>query len=286
MDAILIPTDFSDAAENATRYALGFFSGRPCSFKFLNTYTPSFVHSRVMAVADHANLEEDIMQRRSEEGLEALISDLRERHPKEPFIYESLSSFNLLTQEIREQTSEHPCDLVVSGTVGSSGLKEIFLGSNTVRILRSVRRCPVLVIPAEARFRQPRKIGFVTDFAWPFSTLQLEQLYKFTRRFSSELEIMHIGYPNALSGSQDLHKRQLLLELNRFEPKLTWMPPQAGKAEIIQEYIRNSSIDLLVMVRNEHNPIEELLREPVVKRIAFHTSIPFLVLPSTVSATS
>ena len=279
MDAILIPTDFSQAADNATRYALQFFNGRRCNFRFINTYTPDFVHSRVMAVGPHSNLEEDVMQSRSEEGLDSLLTDLRERYSEEEFTFEGTSSFNLLTQEIREQLSENPYDLVVSGTVGSSGLKEVFLGSNTVRILRTVRSCPVLVIPAEAEFRAPKKIGFVTDFAWPFSALQLEQLYKFTRRFGSQLEIMHIGYPDTLSSSQDLHRRQLMLELNRFEPELIWMPPKAGKAEIIQEYIRNSSLDMLVMVKNEHNPIEELLREPVVKRIAFHTSVPFLVLP-------
>lgn len=279
MDTILIPTDFSEAAENATEYALQFFNGRRCNFRFLNTYTPDFVHSRVMAVAHSTNMEEDMMQRRSEEGLSSLVAHVRDRYPEEDFSFETTSSFNLLTQEIREQLAEQPCDLVVSGTVGSSGLKEIFLGSNTVRILRTVRSCPVLVIPAEARFRVPRKIGFVTDFAWPFSALQLEQLYKFTRRFDSELEIMHIGYPDTLSSSQDLHRRQLMLELNRFEPEMIWMPPQAGKSEIIQEYLRNSSIDMLVMVKNEHNPIEELLREPVVKRIAFHTGVPFLVLP-------
>lgn len=279
MDSILIPTDFSEAANNATRYTLQFFQGRPCTFRFVNTYTPDFIHSRVMAVAHHQNLEEDSMQLHSETGLNTLISELEEAYSDEPFHFEGHSSFNLLVQEIREQLSEAPCDLLVSGTVGSTGLKEVFLGSNTVRILNSARSCPVLVIPAEARFRPPRKIGFVTDFAWPFSALQLEQLYTFTRRFSSTLEIMHVGYPDTLSSSQDLHKRQLMLEMNRFDPELIWMPPHAGKAEIIQEYIDNASVDLLVMVRNDHNPIEELLREPVVKRLAFHTSIPFLVLP-------
>lgn len=279
MDAILIPTDFSPAAKNATNYALSFYSGRSCRFHLLNTYTPDFVHSRVMAVTQGSNLEADAMQLRSETGLEETLKDLRQRFADEDYQFEITSSFNLLTQEIREQLNNREFDLLVSGTVGCSGLKEVFMGSNTVRILRATNKCPVLVVPAEVQFTPPKKIGFVTDFSRPYTSLQLERLYGFARRFGSQLEIMHIGYPDLISSIQDFHRKQLLLELERFKPQINWIAPEAPKTVLIQDYLRRSEIDVLAMVRNEHNPIEELIREPVVKRMAFHAQVPILVLP-------
>ncbi len=147
MQHILLPTDFSKAAQNAVDYAFSLFNGSTCAFHFLNTYTPDFIHSRVMALASTGSPEEDAMQVASEEGLRNLIDSLADQYPDSGFEYNTVSSFNLLTEEIREQVELHNIDLIVSGTTGASGLKEVFLGSNTVRILRTASETPVLVIP-------------------------------------------------------------------------------------------------------------------------------------------
>ncbi|MDG1571111.1 universal stress protein [Robiginitalea sp. M366] len=276
---LLIPTDFSDTARNATDYALAFFAGTPCTIHFLNTYTPDFVNSRVMAVTYNANYGEDRMERSSREGLEQLVDTLSRQSHGQGFQYTTTSSFNLLTEEIRQQVSLRGIDMIVSGTSGASGLKEVFLGSNTVRMLRVANQTPVLVVPREARFRGIPKIGFVTDFNRPYTVRQLEWLHATVTRFEAGLEVMHIGRPDTQTELQSFHRKQLLLELDALDPHLCWLPPEAGKAQLIERYIRDSGIKLLVMVRNERSTLEELLREPVVKRVAFHTPVPMLVLP-------
>lgn len=279
IEHLLIPTDFSDTARNATEYALGFFREAPCTVHFLNTYTPDFVHSRVMAVAQNSPFEEDQMERFSLDGLEHLVDELNQDDAAARFTFTTTASFNLLTEEIRQQVELRQIDLIVSGTSGASGLREVFLGSNTVRMLRAASDTPVLAVPREAEFRIPRKIGFVTDFNRPYSVRQLELLFYFAERFGSELEVMHIGKPEYQSDLQDFHRDRLFQELDTLQPTLCWMAPEAAKSQVIENYITDSGVDLLVMVRNEHSPLEELLREPVVKRVAFHTRVPLLVLP-------
>lgn len=260
-------------------YAFSFFRGTTCAFHFLNTYTPDFIHSRVMALASSGSPEEDAMQVASEEGLRNLIDTLADQYPDSGFVYNTVSSFNLLTEEIREQVELHDIDLVISGTTGASGLKEVFLGSNTVRILRAASESPVLVIPQEARFREKARIALVTDFCSPYSASQIESILQFQKRLEGTLEVMHIGNPDGLTGFQELHKHQLFLELERFEPRMQWKWPQASKAQVIQDYLKKDHIDVLIMIRNEHHLVDEWLREPVVKKVAFHTRIPMLVLP-------
>jgi len=279
MERILIPTDFSRAAGNATYYTLSFLEGYGCTFQFLNTYTPDFINSRVMAVNPMAGMEEDTMQRRSEEGLQYLVERLERDFPNSGNTYETFSSFSLLPEEIRERVALGQTDLIVSGTTGASGLKEVFMGSNTVRILRAAATCPVLVVPEESAFKIPRKIAFATDFARPFTGAQLEQIHFFTTRFQSELEVVHIGAESDLNSLQQFHKKELFLELELLSPKMQWINPETSKASDLQLFIEKAGIDLLILVRNERSPVEELLREPVVKRMAFHTPIPMLVLP-------
>jgi nucleotide-binding universal stress UspA family protein len=279
MQHILIPTDFSATARNAVDYARSFCKGERCAFYFLNTYTPDFVHSRVMALAHGGNQQEDAMQAASENGLQQLISDLMARDPDSGHEYHCISSFNLLPEEVKEQVSLHPIDMVVSGTTGASGIKEVFLGSNTVRILRSASDCPVLVIPKNSRYRKGLKIGLVTDFGTPYSAAQIEAIQDFQGKLEASLEIMHIGSPETLTGFQELHKHQLFLELERGKPKMIWRQPQLSKAQAIEDYLKGSGIGLLIMIRNDHHLVDEWLREPVVKKVAFHTEVPMLVLP-------
>ncbi len=280
MQHILLPTDFSKAAQNAVDYAFSLFNGSTCAFHFLNTYTPDFIHSRVMALASTGSPEEDAMQVASEEGLRNLIDSLADQYPDSGFEYNTVSSFNLLTEEIREQVELHNIDLIVSGTTGASGLKEVFLGSNTVRILRTASETPVLVIPQEARFREKARIALVTDFCSPYSAPQIESILQFQKCLEGSLEVMHIGNLEGLTAFQELHKHQLFLELERFEPKMRWTWPQASKAQVIQNYLKDEAIDMLIMIRNERHLVDEWLREPVVKKVAFHTRIPMLVLPA------
>ena len=219
------------------------------------------------------------MQAASEEGLRTLTDTLHLRYPKTGHDLHTVSSFNLLTEEIREQVDLHGIDLIISGTTGATGLKEVFLGSNTVRILKAASECPVLVVPQEYKFREDIRIGLVTDFGAPYTASQIASILTFQKRLRAELEIMHIGTPEGLSGFQELHKHQLLMELERLQPEIIWRKPQMSKAQAIEDYLGEASIDLLIMIRNEHHLVEELLREPVVKKVAFHTRVPMLVLP-------
>ncbi len=279
MHHILIPTDFSGTAQSAVDYAISYFKGERCVFHFLNTYTPDFVHSRVMALAHGGNQEEDAMQVISEKGLKRLVEDLKAQHPNAGHEFHTVSSFNLLTEEVKEQLSLYPIDMIVSGTTGASGIKEVFLGSNTVRILRATSACPVLVIPKETRFKKGVKIGLVTDFGTPYSASQIEAILEFQTRLDATLEVMHIGGPEGLTGFQELHKHQLFLELERGNPEMKWRTPMASKSEVIENYLEEASIGMLIMIRNDHHLVDEWLREPVVKKVAFHTDIPMLVLP-------
>lgn len=281
MHHILIPTDFSSTAQNAVDYAFSFFRDEASSFHFLNTYTPDFIHSRVMALTHGGSPREDAMQAASEKGLRQLIDTLEVRYPGTGHQFQTVSSFNLLSEEIREQVDLHNIDLIISGTTGASGLKEVFLGSNTVRILKAADDRPVLVIPREYKFKTGVKLAVVTDFGGPYTAPQISAILEFQKRLGGTLQVMHIGNPEGLSGFQELHKHQLCMELERLKPEMKWRQPQASKAEAIQEYIRDESVGMLIMIRNEHHFVEEWLREPVVKKIAFHTRIPMLVLPPT-----
>ena len=48
----------------------------------------------------------------------------------------------------------------------------------------------------------------------------------------------------------------------------------------IEKFQLKSKINLLIMIHNKHNFFENLLFKPVINQVAYHTNIPFLVIPS------
>ncbi|MGB5379321.1 hypothetical protein [Muriicola sp.] len=55
--------------------------------------------------------------------------------------------------------------------------------------------------------------------------------------------------------------------------------PSQEIIEGINSFKAKSTVNLLVMIQNKHTFIERLFIEPVIKKIGFHVTIPFMVLP-------
>jgi nucleotide-binding universal stress UspA family protein len=276
---ILLPTDFSENAWNATEYGLRLFEREPCTFYLVNTYTPAIVHSRFMATTVNGGLLEDNVRNRSESGLENVVEQIKSKDIGGEHQFKTISSFSLLTEEIREIVETENIDLIITGTKGASGFEEVFMGSNSVRIIKSSSKCPVLTIPSEFEYRPPGTIAFATDFKRSFSPRILAPLKKLADRFESAIQIVHIQQEEELDGFQKSNRDILLDYFAPIRTTLKSLPYFSSKSDVLQHYLTEHKVDMLSMVLHRHGFLEELVREPVIKRMAFHTKIPLLVLP-------
>ncbi len=279
MIKILLPTDFSENAWNATEYGLRLFERENCTFYLVNTYTPAIVHSRFMATTATGGLMEDNVRNRSESGLENLVEQIQTKKIGADHQLETISSFSILTQEIKEMVETENIDLIITGTKGASGFDEVFMGSNSVRIIKSRNNCPVLTIPNEFQYRPPGTIAFATDFKRNFSPRILAPLKKLADRFESAIQIVHIQQEEELDDFQKSNRDSLLDYFAPIRVTLKSLPYFSSKSDVLQHYLVENDVDMLAMVLYRHGFLEELVREPVIKRMAFHTKIPLLVLP-------
>ncbi len=279
MIKILLPTDFSENAWNATEYGLRLFEREPCTFYLVNTYTPAIVHSRFMATTASGGVLEDNVRNRSESGLDTLADQIQSMKIGDTHKIEKISSFSILTQEIKELVETEKIDLIITGTKGASGFDEVFMGSNSVRIIKSRNKCPVLTIPNEFQFRPPGTIAFATDFKRNFSPRILAPLKQLADRFESAIQIVHIQQEEELDGFQKSNMDTLLNYFAPIRTTLKSLPYFSSKSDVLQHYLVENDVDMLTMVLYRHGFLEELVREPVIKRMAFHTKIPLLVLP-------
>lgn len=272
---ILLPTDFSDNAWSAIVYALKLYANEDCTFYLLNSCKPegssmSIMSNKLLTVMKDAAMKQLVELQRM-----ARIADANEKHN-----FEIILSTENLIDAINRTTITHNIDLVVMGTKGASKAKEIFFGSNTVNVLKKINSCPVLAVPDEFSFIEPKQIAFPTDYNRIYDDSVLEPLKKLSKLHNSKIRILHIQEKKELSEAQNSNVEKLDKNLVDFEHSFHWIPDNGKKASVIIDFIEELQINILVMVNYKHSFIETIINEPVVKKIGFHPIIPFMTIPS------
>ncbi|MEY8019808.1 universal stress protein [Muriicola sp. E247] len=277
MKTIILPTDFSKNAYNAVSYALEFFKKEECRFILLNTYTPAIYQSEYILHSPGQIGLGDVYQSFSMEHLDELKKKLERRfkNPKHSFITHSV--FNLLVDEIIDLAKKEEVDMVVMGTQGATGAKEIFLGSHTVHVIKKAP-CPVMAIPANYKYEKPKAILFPTDYEIDYEHTKLSVLMDLVSRHQAKINILHVSTGFELNEKQEKNKNSLSEMFRDLNHEFHDVPSQEI-IEGINGFKAKSRVDLLAMIQNKHTFLERLFIEPVIKKIGFHVTIPFLVLP-------
>jgi nucleotide-binding universal stress UspA family protein len=152
MKKILFPTDFSEAALEASKYALSFardFKSHLYVLHVVNEkiFTEGLNLPRVVSIDD---LEKELM----EEGRKRLKTLYPAEEVKD-LEWEGVIRKGKPFLEIIRFAKENDIDLIVIGTHGRSGFEHIIFGSTAEKVVRKAP-CPVLSVrPAQREFVMP-----------------------------------------------------------------------------------------------------------------------------------
>ncbi|MEP2058839.1 MAG: universal stress protein [Maribacter litoralis] len=276
MTRILLPTDFSENALTAIRYALTLYKDLKCTFFLLNSYMPPVYHTEYLMGSPAQIGLGDIVQQNSQDNLENLKAKLQKEFNNPLHTFITHSALNVLSSEVSRTVEAEDIDIVVMGTKGATGAKEILLGTNTVHVIKN-SKCPVLVIPSKFEYEAPEQILFPNDYEVSLDKNSLSQLLKIVNSHVSQVNVMHVYTGDDLTTVQQKNKEKLaqVLSKNAFFHEVSSNEIIAA----INEFQVKQKINLLVMVQNKHTFLERLFIEPVIKKIGFHVTVPFLVIP-------
>ncbi len=280
MKRILLPTDFSENSWNAIRYILELMKKEECEFHLLNTYTPVIPSSRFMASNLPSSSLDESSKENSLKGLEEIMKKIKKGYRNKKHTFKLKSSFNILVEEIRNIVEKEGIHLVVTGTKGASGVDEVFLGSNTVRIIKAVKECPVLTIPKDFDYVKPQEVVFATDFKRYYSRTELQPLIELAKSFKATIRIVYVQNKiRALTEIQQFNLNMLRKYFEKIDHYVHTVSELNSVSNTLEVFADELDIHLLAMLNYQHSYMEQMTREPVVRRMAFHTQVPLLVIP-------
>jgi hypothetical protein len=218
----------------------------------------------------------DIVQENSMNNLESLKKKLEKDYKNPLHTFITHSALNVLSSEVSRSVEAEDIDIVIMGTQGATGAKEILFGTNTVHVIKN-SKCPVLVIPSGFEYENPKQILFPNDFEVELNKSSLSQLLKIVNSHVTQVNVMHVFTSNDLNPVQLKNKEKLEKILSK---NATFHEVASNEIiAAINAFQVKQKINLLVMVQNKHTFFERLFIEPIIKKIGFHVTVPFMVIP-------
>ncbi|WP_420578277.1 universal stress protein [Ekhidna sp.] len=185
MKNILVPVDFSDVSRYAASFAADLAKHSEGEVTLLHCvhfdYTYDFQYANTDTI--QSNMDEVMANAKiqMEEFVKTLGSNIN---------LETRVESNSMLNAIKELSKEQQIDLLVMGTRGSSGLEEVFIGSNTEKIARHAS-CPVISIPEEVKFDDINKVLVAIDVREVRESF-LSQVARLQKLFKCELEFIWV----------------------------------------------------------------------------------------------
>ncbi len=194
MKKILIPTDFSEHAEYALKVAAQIAKKHDGEIILLHMLElPNQTGDAVSS--GHALPEIMFFKNAALAKLESLMdSDFLEGLKVSEIV-----QFELAFDGILKLIKKNDIDLIVMGSHGASGFKDMFIGSNAEKVVRH-SEVPVLIIKKEIPDFTINKFVFASDFSDEVK-VPFAKVVEVANKFEAELNLVMINTPNSFKST-------------------------------------------------------------------------------------
>ncbi|MFV5698257.1 universal stress protein [Flavobacterium sp. ZT3R17] len=190
MERILVPTDFSEHAEDALKVAAQIAKKNNCEIFLLHMLElPSQMSD---AISGGSSIPEVMLFIKK---ANETFQKIKERPYLNGLSVSETVHFERASDGILSFSKKNKIDLIIMGSHGSSGIEEILIGSNTEKVVR-LSDIPVLVIKKDIGKFEARNFVFASDFSQEIKK-PFKKMIEFTKIFDANLFLVMICTPNS-----------------------------------------------------------------------------------------
>jgi nucleotide-binding universal stress UspA family protein len=272
MKTIIVPTDFSNTADNALNYAVKLAELKSASIILLHAYHPLTYREDVTA--------DDLNEKQLEEINRQVFQKLEQRiKTNEPTIkIELYLQSGLDVDVIVKVAEEKKADLVVLGISETGILEETFFGNKTIDTIRN-SKIPLLIIPAGAMFKLPTRIVFASDYSELKNDQPLSTLLNFANSFKAKLNIVNVRKKREKGSSR---KAAAVINVKKLLKKVSHTvhyPVNESVVDGINDFVKANGAEIVAMIPHKHNIFYRMFYISCTLKMAFRSEVPLLVLP-------
>jgi len=276
MKTILVPTDFSVPADYAIHYAIELAKKFNSSIILYHSFIPfeSGFYPIAQSKKENQVTEDNLIKRLTKIKDELLKSN--KNVPVSIHVDRGPESLRLI-----EFCKKKKIDLIVMGTTGASGLKEIGIGSFTADTMAK-STCPVLAIPHKCIFKIPKKITFASNYHKK-DIQSIKFLLKWNEAFNSKINILHIDNGEHVPASEEEvfrnYKRKIENQCEDISLSFQHTEGAVISTSILHITLNDKTDIIAISPVTRKGFWNNLFHKSITKETAYHISIPLLTIP-------
>ncbi|HWY37223.1 MAG TPA: universal stress protein [Bacteroidia bacterium] len=273
METILIATDFSPAAANATEYGIELAKFFDAKIVLVNSYP-------VPPVGYEGNNTMQMIQALQDSSsiaLENLKKQIIAKYQRD-FEIECFSDMGFPGDVIAEAAKKYHADLIVMGIIGEAGkIKEHVIGSSSVKVAQH-STVPTFIIPEGVNYHRIRKIAFVCDMDKTEEGYMVYIAKYFGNVFGAELEVVNVEPPQGEMSEAKARTTQFIEKKLEVIKHKTVYVTDNDVAHGLENYFKTHPSDIVMVNPKKHNIFHNLFNESTTKELAFHLHVPLLAI--------
>ncbi|MFC2176348.1 universal stress protein [Bacteroidota bacterium] len=267
MNNILVPFDFSHNSRKALEFGAQLAKKTDATLIIFHAYDRSEVLEGVK-VATTIHAMEDTRAKISKQfGL--ALDRVEQQVLQGEFV-----------EEVLEFVETRKVDLLVVGTRGAGGLKELFVGSRTVSLMQEIK-VPMLVIPEGAKYGLVRNILLCTDLHEIADDDALNLIKEIAIIYGSTIRLAHVEKRSGETSFEEILEKKR--EAHVFEPEVKCVYKRIVSPDVVEgiKYYmdQKGDNDMVAMIYRRHTFIDLILGTNHTHQMAYNTDVPLLVLP-------
>ncbi len=269
MKKILVPTDFSEQAENALKVAVQIAKKQDAELYILHTLN---IPLHLANTSDGGGLPESVFFMKL---TEKRFSDLMNKPYLQDVAVNEIVGHNEVYEDIMEASNKNDVDLIVMGSHGASGFKEMFIGSNAEKVVRTCKK-PVLIIKNNLSDFNPKSFVFATDFEED-GQAAFNKAQKFAQNLGAKMNLLYVNTPGNFNTSSQINERmkKFVRGLGEEDYKLTIYNDFTVEKGILQ-YAQDINADLIGMGTHGRKGISHFFNGSISEDLVNHANMPIV----------
>jgi nucleotide-binding universal stress UspA family protein len=277
---LLVPVDFSICSMHALRYA--------ASLLKYGIESITLLHVAEIKGAPHTRVCSDklteVMRENAKMDCMKMISEISVEYGRLPAIDCVVLDNDIPAQAISRYAGRNRYDMVLMGTTGAGGLKEVIIGSVTASVMRKIK-VPLLAIPVDYCIDNVDNILFLTNHFEEDKEL-LTGVVTLAELFSATVHVAVFICREKVQAAEYIYDyRQMchyIGNLQKSFPNISFkevLLEGTDFEETVEEFDKVNGVDIIAVMAYRKSFLQRMLQKSQTRKMVLHTRTPLLIIP-------
>ena len=273
MKKIIVPIDFSEYSENALETAA--VLARKFNAEILALHMLELSDAILTSTSDKQDVQAVFYYKLAEKKFKNFLDKDYLKNIKVTPVVKHFKVFS----EVNNVAQKVNADLIVMGSQGSSGIKEVLVGSNTEKVVR-YSKIPVLVVKHNPILTDFESVVFACDFSED-AIKPYKSACKMFERINAKVHLLYVNIPDSGFRSSSEMEKKVAEFLKAADGNLDKMNNVTYVCDYsIEEGILNFSnlagADLIAIATHGRTGLSHFFEGSISEDVANHSTLPVI----------